>query len=720
MILRSPTSRLVLRFLSLACIDFAPTILVAQSKVNYCEAPAAVKEDLKKVAKLNDEDMPFKVRREQQINMFRELVNKHPGDFFVQRRYQDARLSGFYVDRKALLVEYRGQMEKNPNDVVAAYLYARLLVGENTKQAIEISEKLAQQSFPWAHIKLAEIYNYPNFKDAAKLKEHLRQWTAACPKALDGLSQISRSGDKELIAGTAQSLRARLEQSTNSDELVYWEDLWTLEFKVKPVTEHALLREQIAKDLEKIRATNLGSKEWLQTMQAGYKQTGDKPNQRWAEDELIRLLPNSDTTRRMIQSRYYDEHPFPKGEPTEGEKQAYYQALADASSEWVKRWPGDEMAWASLVRAFTQLEKAKNVDVETAYNGYATSHERSRNSYSLPPVEVGVSRFYLKRNYKLENVPVILQKGIAEIDEINKYRGTSDLYPPSDLIESNVKFVRLESWPIIAEAYARLKQPDKARDVLAQLADITNKKPAEPASDAQKRGAAYDQSVYWQAVGKVAEAEQRKLDALMAYQTALMVRPNAPAANRDELNTNTQRLWKELGGTDQGWRAYMARTEAAKGKVGSAEIATWDTKNTLLPEFELSDLDGRKWSLADLKGKVAFINLWATWCGPCRAELPYVQKLREQLKDRKDVVVLTLNIDEEVGMVQPFMKEFKYNFPVLLGQTYADGQGVNSIPRNWIVSLDGKIVFEGIGFGNSGEDWMKKANEMIDKVKGGN
>jgi hypothetical protein len=97
-----------------------------------------------------------------------------------------------------------------------------------------------------------------------------------------------------------------------------------------------------------------------------------------------------------------------------------------------------------------------------------------------------------------------------------------------------------------------------------------------------------------------------------------------------------------------------------------------------------------------------------------------VQKLREQLKDRKDVVVLTLNIDEEVGLVQPFMKEFKYNFPVLLGQTYADGQGVNSIPRNWVVSLDGKIMFEGIGFGNNGDDWMKKATEIIDKVKAGN
>ena len=66
------------------------------------------------------------------------------------------------------------------------------------------------------------------------------------------------------------------------------------------------------------------------------------------------------------------------------------------------------------------------------------------------------------------------------------------------------------------------------------------------------------------------------------------------------------------------------------------------------------------------------------------------------------------------------MNENKYTFPVLLGQAYAQSQDVNSIPRNWIVSTDGKIMFEGIGFGNDGEEWMKKAIQMIEKVKGAN
>jgi thiol-disulfide isomerase/thioredoxin len=206
---------------------------------------------------------------------------------------------------------------------------------------------------------------------------------------------------------------------------------------------------------------------------------------------------------------------------------------------------------------------------------------------------------------------------------------------------------------------------------------------------------------------------------LTAYQTAISFRIR-PAGKEDELTANAQRLWKALGGTDQGWKAYLARNEVSKSSLASVESASWDSKNTALAEFELTDLEGRKWSHTDLKGKVAFINFWATWCGPCRRELPYVQKLREQLKDRKDVIVLTLNTDEEVGKVEPFMKENKFTFPVLLGQAYADNQGINSIPRNWVVGVDGKVLFEGIGFGDDGDEWVKRATQLIEKVKGSN
>ena len=721
MVPERPTSlrRVALRFLPLAFIFMLPNVVMSQS--NYCEPSTTVKEDLKEIDKLYDEDLPFNVRRDRQLALFQDALKKHPTDLHVRLRYLDTRMGGISVDKAPLIVEYRAEMEKHPNDPIAIYLYTHLLVHSETKEAITLATKLIHDApeFPWPHLQLAQIYNTPNFRDPAKLKEHLNLWFTQCPSNLAGYNLIPRWGDKEMMSSAAQRLRTRLESSTKDEDLGYWDQLWTIEFKLKTVPEHPQQRALIAEDVKRIRARSLNTQPWLEALRAGYKQAGDKAGERWAQDELVRLLPQSAAARRTLQSRFFDEHPYPRGENVEAEKQVYHRAVVQATGEWIKRWPDDEYTWSTRLSSLIALDGVANSEVETAYKAYAKAHFRGGMSYSLPPLDISVARFYLKHNFHLTEVPSLIQRGLTEIEQIEKTSGQSDTYPhPGGADNSNLHWMRIDSWPVLAEAYARLKQPEKAREVLAQLADITlPKKPAE--TDAAKRTSAYNQMVYWQTVAKVAETEQRKADAVMAYQTALAMRLS-PESGKDELADNTQRLWKELGGTDEGWKAYRARNDVSKTKPASAEVATWDSKNTALPEFELTDLEGRKWTHADLKGKVAFINFWATWCGPCRAELPYVQKLREQLKDRKDVVVITLNTDEDVGQVEPFMKENKFTFPVLLGQAYADSQGINSIPRNWVVSLDGKLLFEGIGFGDEGEEWLKRAIQLIEKVKGTN
>ena len=715
--------RLALRLLPLAFICIMSSFAVAQTQIDYCEMSPAVKEDMKQIDQLFNEDLPFKLRADRQLALFPEVLKKYPNDFHVRQLYLGTRLGGFSLNRDALLIEYREEMEKNPNDPVAVYLYTRLLVGHDTKEAIKLATKLLQDApqFPWPHLQLAEIYNTPNFRDPKKVKEHLNQWFAQCPTQMAGFNLIARSDDREMMSSAAQRLRARLESSAKDEDLGYWDQLWTLEFKLKTVPEHPQERAQILEDVKRIRARNLNNRQWLEALRAGYKQAGDKAGERWSQDEIVRLLPKSASARRVIQGRFYEEHPYPKGEATEADRQTYYREVVQVTSEWTKRWPDDELSWSSRVNSLTALNGVANKEVETAYNAYAKAHEHGGASYSIPPLEFSVARFYLKHDFRIADVPGLILKGLTQVEQIDKST-QSDLYPrpPGGDDGGNLKYMRLEGWPLLAEAYARLKQPAKAQSVLAQLAELaTPKKSSESLSDSEKRSAAYNQSVYWRAAGKVAEIEQRKLDALTAYQASLALRLN-PEKGKDDLDDTVQRLWKELGGTHQGWKAFLARNDVSKTKLASAELVTWDSKNTALPEFDLTDLEGRKWSLADLKGKVAFINFWATWCGPCRAELPYVQKLREQLKDRKDVVILTLNTDEEIGKVEPFMKENKFTFPVLLGQAYAEGQGINSIPRNWVVSLDGKVMFEGIGFGNEGEEWLKRATQLIEKVKGGN
>lgn len=716
---------LALQLLPLSCLLLAPSLALAQSAGNYCEPAPAVKAELRKVSDVYDENIPYAARLQRQKTMLQELMSKYPDDFTVQRRYQDIRRAGFFADIDALIVDYRGQMLKKPNDPAAAYLYARLLVGRQTKDAVAIAEKLTQQSpdFPWSHLQLAEIYNYANFRDVEKSKDHLRQWIAKCPNERASFNLVSRLGDKEMMTAAAQRLRTMLDSSSKNEDFPYWDSLWTLQFKLTPVPEHAQLREKITADLKNIRDKNLNTKEWLQALQAGYKQVGDKTGQRWAEDEIIRLFPQSETVRRLVQSRFDEEHPYPKPEEPEAKMQAHQQAMLQITSEWLKRWPSDERSWSSRVYALDALKGSTPAQMEAAYTGYAKAHALEQYSFSTPPLEVTVAEFYVERGVRLREAIALIQKARTEMEAREKSQGVSDLVTRGAEIEGNLAYTLWRSWPILAEAYARTRQPAKANETLAEMAAALKKKePRENATDAQKRSYTYNAQIYWQAVAKVADAEQRKLDALAAYQTALTVRPKsaAPApGSKDELMEKTQRIWKQLGGTDQGWRAYLARVDS-KGKPESADVAVWNAKNTALADFDLTDLEGRKWSLADLKGKVALINLWATWCTPCKMELPYVQRLREQLKDRKDVVILTLNIDEEVGMVQPFMKENKYTFPVLLGQSYADAQGVNSIPRNWVIAVDGKVMFEGIGYGNDGEEWMKKAAQVIERVKGTN
>jgi thiol-disulfide isomerase/thioredoxin len=713
------SGRLALRLLASAFLLLVPSFVLAQTAVNYCEPSAEIRAELRNVEKLSDGDLPYKLRHQQQQTMLLDLLKKYPNDFHLRRRYQNERRAGFLVNTDALLADYRAQMERNPNDPAATYFYARLLVGRETKEAIELLEKLVRRApdFPWSYLELAQTYNYPNFRDAAKLKENLKTWMVKCPAAMDGFNLIARTGDKEMMTEAEQRLRARLESSTDDDDLGYWDDLWMISFKLKPVPEHAKLREQIAEDVKRMRAKNLNRKEWLLALQAGYKQAGDKTGQRWAEDELVRLFPKSETARRMVQTRWYEEHPYPKAEDPDAKKQAYHQAVVLITTEWLKQWPDDEVTWAMRFRSLIELTESPNAEVEAAYNGYAKAHEQG-GTYFIPPIELQVAEFYLKRGFHLESVPGLLQKSMAEVAQVEKGNRGSDLYPRQEGFEdSNIKWVRWQSWPTLAEAYARLKQPDKAREVLAQMAEALTQEKSEAS---QKSGYVYDQVAYWQTTANVAEIEERKLDALMAYQTALAFRPKAAVpkpGRKDELSDNAQRLWKELGGTEQGWQAYLARDELSRSRPETADALTWDSKNMPLPDFDLTDLKGRNWKLADLKGKVVFINLWATWCGPCRMELPYVQKLSEQMKDRKDVLVLTLNIDEEPGLVEPFMKENKYTFPVILGQAYAEAAGVYLIPSNWVVSTDGKVMFEGSGFGNDGEEWMKKALATIQKVK---
>ncbi|HYA88424.1 MAG TPA: TlpA disulfide reductase family protein [Nitrospirota bacterium] len=126
------------------------------------------------------------------------------------------------------------------------------------------------------------------------------------------------------------------------------------------------------------------------------------------------------------------------------------------------------------------------------------------------------------------------------------------------------------------------------------------------------------------------------------------------------------------------------------------------SRGTMATDFTLQDLNGGKnVALSDMKGRVVLLEFWATWCPPCRASIPGIERLYEKYKD-KGVVVLTVSMDDSGwDAVQSFVKENGIKYTVLKGNDdVAEKYQVRSIPMLVVIDKEGKVVKRYLGFGS--------------------
>ena len=143
-----------------------------------------------------------------------------------------------------------------------------------------------------------------------------------------------------------------------------------------------------------------------------------------------------------------------------------------------------------------------------------------------------------------------------------------------------------------------------------------------------------------------------------------------------------------------------------KGSPNSAEDdAAADAKaagKSAPLNFTLKDMNGVDVKLASFKGKPIVLNFWATWCGPCRAEIPSLVELQKQYADEgKDVVILGISVDDPVDKLKPYAAQMKMNYPVLVGKDHEDVQDAFGplwgIPVTVFVGRDGNIALKHSG-----------------------
>jgi len=128
------------------------------------------------------------------------------------------------------------------------------------------------------------------------------------------------------------------------------------------------------------------------------------------------------------------------------------------------------------------------------------------------------------------------------------------------------------------------------------------------------------------------------------------------------------------------------------------------------PEFSLPDLAGKTVHLKALRGKLVLLNFWATWCGPCREEMPGMERLFRAYQD-KGFAVVAVNLHESVKTVRPFVQELKLSFPTVLDVegSVSREYGVRALPVTFLVGRDGNIVWRAIG----GRDWESAAARKL-------
>ena len=139
----------------------------------------------------------------------------------------------------------------------------------------------------------------------------------------------------------------------------------------------------------------------------------------------------------------------------------------------------------------------------------------------------------------------------------------------------------------------------------------------------------------------------------------------------------------------------QASLDVPQFKAAMAKLEA-DDQRRQEADFTLTDLQGKTWSLKELKGKVVLVNFWATWCPPCRKEMPDLNTLYQRFRDQ-GLVVLAIS-DEEADKVKPFIAERNVSYPVMLdpGRKVNELFQVEGIPKSFVYDPEGKLVAQSI------------------------
>jgi thiol-disulfide isomerase/thioredoxin len=476
--------------------------------------------------------------------------------------------------------------------------------------------------------------------------------------------------------------------------------------------EHDALRAQVDRDLKRVeRMHPNGDAEWQAFLINGYKQSGASRETISAmQDRLILKYPHSDEAYEIVQERWTTAHKEPQDQADTIGWSKYQKDYENAVKDWIKNYPNN-----SSLQRYEWFDAIYNDDTISEQEGTAAlnAYLQSVKEFDSPRLSmwrfIAAAEFLEQHRWQSSRALELAKQARASHEKDLALKNEDDNLSDDEMKDRNEQRV----W--VAQYLDGLTL--KAARQAGQLDEVLDLKPSVEASLPSDKKF---QSGYWLNRARFEALQNHRLDALAYYQLALQTRLEAPKWARgklqDDLTEEARTLWKANGGSDGAWALW---SKPLSGNPEQLSEGQWEKPPKPLPAFELSDLSGKTWRLKELSGKTVVINVWATWCGPCQAEMPYLQKFYERIQDRSDLQLLTFNIDEELGLVAPYMKEKGYTFPVLpaFSEVVSLLDGF-AIPQNWIVDEKGAWLWRQIGWSAKNEtDFEKEILEHLQAAK---
>ena len=687
-------------------------LCVSAAAYAQCEASPQIKSALDSYASATRFDKPQAERKAGGAAAIDRPLAENPTDYFLLDRKRDLLDDNTSDGYDRSVAWFAAAHEKYLDSPAVTTVYADVLRNKDSARALALLEGNLKEhpDFPWTHFKLIGVFESGKQRDPERAMQEAEAFMKLCPNYSNAYIYriVLTSGTTAQIAHYALMLRERLSADSGEPNQGLWGVLWDLEFKAVPPAEHPAVRERISNDLATLSEwPHEEQASFLTFLRRGYSNIGDKTAVDRIDRQVVADFPKSREAEDVTKEQWRRAHPYPK-DGDHAAVQAWNRLHVAAAHEWYARW-GDVISLMEEFNSTAALDNTKGENLLKLGEKYVAAYQSNSNSfYGALPVEFEVADALIKHKALPSTVPAWIDEGYRrETNRPSRLLGrardemTDEMKARAD---QQLDAMRIARARVLLAYYDATGERSKAAGIDDGLSGIN------PKDDRMK-------PELYEVRAKTAEMQGHQLDALIFYQAARAMRGSGRgmpgAASPAELDAKVMALFKELGGTYAGLPLFTGK------KLEPVSEVRWEQPKNPLPAFSLSDLGGKTWKLADLNGKATLINVWATWCGPCRAEHPEFQKLYDKLKNRPDVAIFTLNVDEEAGLVEPYMKENHYTFPVLFGKDLlqsVSGEGGVSIPQNWFVSPAAKLSFLQLGYGGD-PTWestiIGKLDEML-------